>query len=367
MDITALSAKYGGFYAPGFNVMVDNSSLIDQLAIPVSQVEVDLKLGAAGRFSFAVVNSYDLEQHDFISGYLQPVVQVVRFGAPVSIGVGYGDHSKLATVISGVITEVTTSFSESGMPELTVAGYDNLFPLTLGKRSRSWKKKTDSDVVALIAKEYNLSASIQTTTEQHAQIEQNQESDLEFIKKLADRNYFQFYIDANNTLCFGPPSDTKDGIVELAWGAGLLSFRPEANLAAQVSAVEVYGWDSDRKRAIVGKAVAGQESGKDPKRTSGGAQVRAALNRDIVLQVRQPVFTVAEANRRAQAVLDEHAKTFLTGEAECIGLPDLRPDTNINLGNLGVPFSKTYYVQETTHKVDTGGYRTVFKVQETSL
>ena len=134
-----------------------------------------------------------------------------------------------------------------------------------------------------------------------------------------------------------------------------------------MSQVEVYGWDPQRKKAIVGKAVAGEESGHDPRRQSGGERVRAAIGRGPVLQVRQPVFTEAEAKRRAQAILNDHAKNFLTGEAECIGLPEVLPDRNITLDNLGEPFSKTYYIQQTVHKVDSGGYRTRVKVKETSL
>jgi phage protein D len=131
--------------------------------------------------------------------------------------------------------------------------------------------------------------------------------------------------------------------------------------------VEVYGWDSQRKKAIVGKAVAGDESGRDPRRQSGGDRVRAIAKKPPVLQVRQPVFTTAEAERRAKAILTDHAKKFLTGEAESIGLPDLQPDRNMNLGNLGDPFSKTYYIQQTTHKIDSSGYRTRVKVKETTL
>jgi phage protein D len=48
-------------------------------------------------------------------------------------------------------------------------------------------------------------------------------------------------------------------------------------------------------------------------------------------------------------------------------LPEIRPDRNVELDNLGVPFSKTYYVQEATHRIDTSGYRTRFKVKETGL
>jgi len=253
------------------------------------------------------------------------------------------------------------------MPELTVAGYDHAFPMTLGKRSQSWTDAADSDAVQSLASEHNLRADIVTTKEKHPQIEQNQESDFEFVKKLADRNHFELYVDADRTLHFGPPHDKEDGVVTLKWGESLLSFKPEANLAAQVSQVEVYGWDPDQKKAIVGKAVAGEETGHDPRRTSGGERLKSAFRTTPVLQLRQPVFTEAEAKRRAQAVLNDHAKKFLTGDAEAIGLPELLPDRNVNFGNLGDPFSKTYYIQQTTHKVDSNGYRTRIKVKETTL
>ena len=75
----------------------------------------------------------------------------------------------------------------------------------------------------------------------------------------------------------------------------------------------------------------------------------------------------AEADQRAKAILNDHAKQFVTGEAECVGLPELRPDRNVRLENLGDPFTKTYYIQQTTHKVDGSGYRTRVKVKETTL
>ncbi|HLK48655.1 MAG TPA: contractile injection system protein, VgrG/Pvc8 family [Bryobacteraceae bacterium] len=367
MDLADFSNSNGAFYAPTFLVKVNGQSLTHTLGVAVPQVEVDLALGAAGRFSFTAANTFSDSQHAFLTAYGQPVLELLKFGATVEIALGYGDFSRLPTLITGTITEITTSFSEGGSPELTVAGYDGLFPLTLGKQSRNWKNITDSGVISNLASEYGLDADIQTTQEVHAQIEQNQESDFELMKKLADRNYFEFYVSSSKKLRFGKPNDKSDGIVDLLWGRTLLNFKPEANLAAQVSQVEVYGWDPQQKKAIVGKAVAGDESGRDPRRQSGGERLRAVVRKAPVLQVRQPVFTTAEADRRAKAILNEHAKNFLTGEAESIGLPDLQPDRNINLGNLGDPFSKTYYIQQTTHKVDGSGYRTRVKVKETSL
>jgi len=51
--------------------------------------------------------------------------------------------------------------------------------------------------------------------------------------------------------------------VALEWGRGLLSFKPEANLAGQVSLVEVRGWNPKTKETFLGTASAGQESGLD--------------------------------------------------------------------------------------------------------
>ncbi|MGY4404075.1 phage late control D family protein [Bradyrhizobium sp. USDA 3315] len=368
MEFAEASDRNGAFYVPAFVVKVGGQVLTQDLAIGVSQVEVDLTLGGAGRFSFTVVETYDLERRAFLSGYGKSVLELLKFGAAVEIALGYGDHGKLTPMIRGVVTEISTSFAENGTPELNVAGYDNMFSMTLGKRSQSWAKVSDSDVVNLLAREHNLSTRVEPTKEQHAQIEQNQESDVEFIKKLAARNHYEFFIDPpTGLLSFAPPKDRQAGVVSLRWGESLLSFKPEANLAAQVSSVEVYGWDPQSKKAIVGKAVAGEESGSEGTRTSGGAALQTAIGKGAVLQLRQPVFTEAEARRRAEAVLNDHAKRFLTGEAESIGLPDLLPDRNVAIGNLGVPFSKTYYIQQTIHKIDSNGYRTRFKVKETSL
>lgn len=367
MDFAAVSRQWGDFYAPAFVVRAGGRDLTRELAIGVSQVEVDLTLSAMGRFSFTVVGTYDAERRDFLSGYGERVLDVLTFQTPIEISFGYGDHSRLQPMIAGVVSEIGTSFSEGGTPELSVAGYDNLFPLSLGGTSTPWKDQRDSDVVAALARGHQLAVDLEPTPERHPQIEQNQRSDLDFIKDLAERNHYRFYMAGPDTLRFGRPNDRGDGILILNWGESLLAFKPVANLAAQVRAIEVYGWNPVTKAPIVGRAAAGKESGRDPRRRSGGQTLDPSVGRGAVLRLRQPVFTEAEARQRAEAILNSHAKAFLTGDGECIGVPAIRPDRNVTIGKLGAPFSKTYYVEQATHRIDGGGYRTRFKVKEPSL
>jgi hypothetical protein len=368
MELAAFAKTYGDFYAPAYAVRLGRDDLERDLFVAISQIEVDMVLGAASRFSFTITNSYSHKLRAFKTGRGDDVLSLLTFGAEIEVCLGYGDAKSMPTAVQGMITEITTNFPDGGAPELSVSGYDHGFPLTVGKNARTWSKVRDSEAVQEIVSFNNLNAKIEQTKEKLPQLEQNQESDWEFLKKLAERNHFELYVDERKTLHFGPPNDKATAIVNLAYGEGLLSFKPEANLAGQISQVEVYGWDPKTKRQIVGRASAGEESGLSGQ--SAGQRLNAFVRdpkKKPTLRLRQPVFTQSEADKRAKAALNERAKQFLTGEGETIGLPDLRPDRNVALEKLGAPFSKTYYIQQATHKIDSSGYRTRFKVKETGL
>jgi phage protein D len=368
MDLAALSEQYGQFYVPTFAVRVDGKDLLRDHTVGVTQAEVDLVLGGAGRFSFTITDAFDFDTHEFRTGTGgNTLLQMLAFGAPIKVAMGYGDVSNLPTLIDGIVTQITTSFAEGGGCELSISGYDRAFPMMSGKNTRSWTDQRDSDAVAEIARFHNLDTSgIATTKEQHDQIEQNQEGDLEFINKLAERNGFETYV-TGRKLVFAPPQNQGSGVVTLEWGKGLLSFKPDGNLAGQVSGVEVFGWDAKTKQEFVGKANPGDEPGRDAKRESASQEMASIPVKQPVLRVRQPVYSQAEATNRARALMKERSEQFLTGEGETVGLPELLPDRNVTLQGLGRKFSKTYYLSETTHRFDTGGYRTRFKVKETTL
>jgi phage protein D len=377
MELAALSEEFGDFYAPAFSVRLAGADVVRDLLVAVSQVEAELVMNAASHFSFTLSNCYNLESGQFETGRGKPLLELLTLGTEVEVCIGYGDSASTPTTMLGQVTEISTNFPETGAPDLVVSGYDHGFPLTLGKNSDSWKDRKDSEVVQLIAGGFHqLATVIDDTADRHKQIEQNQQNDWEFLKTLAERNsgadksvHYELYVDTGGavkkpTLHFGLPRLDAAPVVKLKWGAGLLSFKPQANLAGQVSKVEVYGWDVKRKEAIIGRASA-SDAGPRGKTIAQhvGALVRAP-DRQPTLRLRQPVFTQAEADKRARAALGEMTRKFLTGDAESVGLPGLRPDRTVELAGLGEAFSKIYYIEQASHRVDSGGYRTKFKVRE---
>ncbi len=373
MDLKTLEETYGDFYVPAFKVIVGGKDLVRQLFLTVTAAEVDLKQKAAGRFSFTVANAFDWRARAFVAGQGEDRVDLIErfaFGSPVEMFFGYGDVTRLKVpLLRGIVTEIGTSFSEGAVPELTVSGYDDLYPLTVGKEPRRWQEVRDSDVVSDLVPA-GLASRISRTKSEKPRVEKGQETDMAFLGKLAKRNKATFYVRqgrAASEFFFGPRNNDRTAALELPWGKGLLTFSPEVNLARQVQTVEVHGWSAEKGEPIVGRATSGAESGRDSGRKSGAERVASALNTQPTMRVRAAVHTQAEAQERADAILEERAQEFLKGEGESVGLPEIVPDVNIALKDLGDPFDKTYYVNAAKHKVGGSGYRTSFSVEETTV
>lgn len=367
MNLSTLEDTYKDFYVPAFKVSVSGRDIVRELFLTVTSAEVDLQERAAGRFTFTVANAFDWEARDFVAKQEESnidLLELFAFGSEVEVFFGYSDT--LRSLLSGIVTEIGTSFSEGGIPELTVSGYDDLYPLTTGKNTRHWEQVRDSDAVAELVASTGLRTSIKPTHPTKERIDQSQEPDFAFLVKLAERNGATFYV-RGGEFYFGPRNNDKREAFALPWGKGLLSFSPEANLARQVQAVEVHGRSVESGEAIVGRASSGRQAAQDPGSESGSDTVARALNNQPTMRVRAAVHTQAEADARAQAILEEREQEFVTGSGESIGLPDIVPDINIALKGIGRTFSKTYYVDSAKHKVDGSGYRTSFSVKETSI
>ena len=74
-----------------------------------------------------------------------------------------------------------------------------------------------------------------------------------------------------------------------------------------------------------------------------------------------------QADRQAAAILQQRSEGLVKGSGESIGLPEIRADRNIELRGLGRLFSKTYYIEQATHTIDGSGYKTTFKVKDTTI
>jgi len=366
-----LEATHANLYVPTFRLLVQGMNVVNDLFLEIASVQVENTLKGADHFTFTVNNTFDLEQREFT--YLS---DLFAFGSPVEIYMGYKGSTvegELPLMLKGFVTSVSTSFPASGLPQITVGGFDLSYCMTKGKKSRHWSDATDSQAVADVAKAYGLQSEVEDTRVKHPTIQKSTESDQQFLEKLAERNGYELYT-FNQTLHFKPPASVRktdeDGqpIVTLEWGHGLVSFTPEINISEQVTSVEVRGWNVATKSEIVGTAGRGKEPRPDGSRRSGADALQTCCReQEAPLKIRVPVFSKQEADLWAAAILKKRSEMFVQGSGESIGLPELWADKNIELLGLGRELSKTYYVEQTTHTINTSGYRTTFRVKDTMI
>jgi phage protein D len=346
LDLKQLEQTYKNFYAPGFTIAVSGTDL-QKAGAQITAVSVDNDLAGADQFSFTINNPYDPSSGSFAwldNGIIDNEKEVL-------IRMGYADA--MEDMILGMISSVKASFASGGGSQLQVSGYDLSYKLMKGKNSNSWNNKKDSDVVQLIAGNYGFnSVNADDTKVVFPQIKQDKQSDFEFIKQLADRNGFEFSVADRDVSFIAPPKNSGLSVVAtLHWGKTLSSFAPEVTTTDQVSEVKVIGWDPASKKEIIGSA-------KPTQPVPGNASVE---------EVRKPVYSKAEADTLAAAILDEIMRGRVKGSGECLGIPVLKPGCGIELQGLGARFSKVYYLEKTTHTIGTSGYKTSFGAREADL
>jgi Bacteriophage probable baseplate hub protein len=348
-------------------VVIGKESIVQDLHLEVTSVQVDSTLDMADRFSFVINNGFDVSKREFIRVQGKTLPEFFELGSPVKVQMGYGDRKKLDLMLTGIVTELSTSFPSSGLPQVTVSGFDHSYCLTKGTDSNNWERQKDSDAVREIATDYKLEPKVEDTKVVLEKIERSQESAVQFVRKLAERNGFEFFV-TEKELFFRKPANDKKAVIELEWGRGLLSFSPEIKLSEQVTQVEVYGWNIQTKEPIVGRARSGDEPGRDQSRSSGAEYLeRVCKKKDATLRIREPVFSQQEADLRARAILKRRAEGFVGGRGESIGIPELKPNVNVSLKGLGAFFATTFYIQQTTHTVSSSGYRTTFEVKDVTI
>ena len=91
MELAAYARPYQDFYAPAFAIRLGRTDLMRDCAVAISQVEVDLAMGSAARFSFTVTGCFSHELRQFRTERVEDLLDLLKFGAEIEICMGYGD------------------------------------------------------------------------------------------------------------------------------------------------------------------------------------------------------------------------------------------------------------------------------------
>lgn len=363
MALEILSLAAGNFYAPRFEVEIENRRLAADMSKAIMDVSVEEKLDEGASFRITVHDDFDMRTQKF--KWLDH--ELFTTGNKLSINMGYA--GSLSPMIMGKITSIEPSFFSGELPTLSIAGQDLSFDyIKRPSPERTFIDRTHGDIAGTIATEAGLTAVVDETSLLSNFIRKNSsETYYTFLQRLAREAGYEFSVQ-RQTMYFIRPQDDSSEILTLSLGKDIISFRPSLKTSELITEVEVRGHNpGDPSSPFIGRASAGSERTQESGRRTG-SRIAAQQHGDIRRVITDIAVTSNEhAGSIALSELNRASDSLIQGEGECIGIPLIKPGVAIRLDKLGDRFSGKYYVKDTVHTINTGGYRTRFTVKRNAL
>jgi phage protein D len=330
-------------------VKLDGRPLDPAVAGQLTQVRVDLHLRLADRCSLRIMDPL----LELVDGASFPI------GSALVVSFTGAADTTATTLFDGQIASLEPEF-EQNSAALVVRAYDRSHRLNRTRKTDAFQQMSYSDIARRVASSNGLSGgAIDSSGAPLAFVQQSNETDWEFLWRLADEVGFEVGVSGQRMYFRRAGGPAGGRPVELKWGEGLMTFRPRVTGVQQVGDVTVRGWDPATSSPIEATAT------PDPSASIGieRSQASTALGGGTTVVADRPIRTAAQATALAKSVAGQIAETFVEAEGTTTGHPTLTPGTEIRVDAVGARFGGTYTLSSVSHVLRAGhGYRTHFAV-----
>ena len=170
-------------------------------------------------------------------------------GRQLEIRLGAREELTTTTLFKGEIVSLDADFGSGGV-DLLVRGFDHSHALLRSRNARTFQNQTSSDIVERILRDAGFESETDPSGEPHSFVQQDNETDWDFIWRLAERVGFEFVVEDGIARFRRQQADGSP--VALEWPTTLRSFRPRVTAVQQVDEVTLVAQDradqaSDRR------------------------------------------------------------------------------------------------------------------------
>lgn len=275
-------------------------------------------------------------------------------------------------LIDGIITKHQIAPSNRpGESTLAVFGKDVSVKLSLEEKSKTYPNQTDSVIVTQLIGNYatlHLLPQITPTTDVPIQVDRipsQQGSDLDFIRELARRNGFVFYIEPT----------PAPGVNSAYWGVDNRLGVPQPaltmNMGADTNVDQPMSFNFDALGPAEPQVTILEPFTKRPISIPLPSSLRPPLARQPVSSLRKTLPRNTSNLNPVQAALrglssssQSSDAVTATGEVDAVRYGRaLRSRQLVGVRGVGQSYDGMYYVQEVTHRIKRGEYKQSFSLR----
>jgi phage protein D/phage baseplate assembly protein gpV len=284
-----------------------------------------------------------------------------RLGATVKVSVTSGSLAAPQELIEAEITALEAEYDLEVGSIAIVRGFDRAHKLFRGRKNKNFMMVKASDVASTVASANGLTPDVDSTTTVYAHLSQANESDWQFLKRLAARTGYLLSV-TGRKLSFKRPETPALGVpIMLAGNEDLLRARIGYSSNEQVQKVVARSYDSIMQQPLVGTmplvSTVARIGTPLPMVQAAGTVTQEYLATDM------PLENAGEAMAKAMALSKQIAEGYVELHAETFGNPKLKAGSTVVIQGMGTAFNGTFRVTSTRH-VFTGDslYTTEFDV-----
>lgn len=287
-----------------------------------------------------------------------------KIGATVEVKVG----KDATSIFKGEIVQFEGVYRGGEPTRLLVRAMNKMHRLKRLRKSLTFTEKTDQQILSQVVQDAGLTLDWKhekSITYKH--VYQHNLSGLEFLRMRAARMGCHVWCVDSKIMVKEPDFSATSGVkLSVDKGGDLRSFSPRISSANVVKKVTVKGWNPETKELITGTA----DAQSSPLGSQDAVAACGDHGKEETFTVDQPIWSKEEADAIAKARLRDLNLTFITGEAEMAGNPEVDIgkviEIEANAMSASDPFNGKYYVMGVTHrhtmpKGKEGGYSTIVK------
>lgn len=352
----SLAKKHDNFLAPSFEIQVNGKELPQgKYHIPGVEVEISAS-GTVGGCTFSIAGQYDYQNKK----WLNDASTIIKPGVKITV---LGGYSKSRTeLFHGYVDDYSLQFDQEGTPSIKVNGLDGLgYLMNMCQPFYAGEKQPKQIVESVLQKcqaaGYAKKIHVGQLTGFETPIIKEQMDDWKFLQMMAER-YGSSLFAIDGELIFDNVLTKTSPILTLTMNKSLRSFTRRVSLAHQIGKVEIFGRDVNQK-AIQGSASTVTAGGEG----KTAAEWVTGLKDAVLRERNEYVRTQKECEILAQNRLNSIAMGFVSGEGECVGIPELIPGRYLKIDGGDDLTNGTYFITKVFHRFTASEYTTRFEVK----
>ena len=272
-------------------------------------------------------------------------------GKRIEIFAGY--HSDETSIFKGIIITHRISV-RSDSSQLVIDCKDEAVKLSVGRKSKYFFDKTDSEVIEEIISGYSLPNIIDATSVTHAELVQFDCTDWDFIITRLEANGCVCTIGEDGISSKKPAID-EEPVLELLFGATIIEFDSEMDARDQSQGVSAYSWDYTNQEML---SVQGAEPGTEENGNISSADISEVIGLASYDLKHTGQISQEELQAWADGQLLKNRLSKIRGRVKFQGIADVKPATIINLGGLGDRINGKVFVAGVRHEIANGDWIT---------